>query len=77
MFEPEHKSHFYLILFCVIAIFLGWSIYTQYKPMLIQASCSEIAAGSSGLINNESDLLDPSYSYNNIRSKCLQDSGIK
>lgn len=77
MFEPDKKNHLYLLLVFVVAVVIGWSIYTQYKPLLIKASCSEIAANSSDLIKCENDLFDSSYSYNNIRKKCLEESGIK
>ena len=76
MFEPEHKSHLYLLLVLIVAIFLGWSVYTQYRPMLIKASCSEIAASSSGFIYKEKDIFEPSYSYESIKSKCMQDNGL-
>lgn len=77
MFEPEKKSHLYLLLVLVVAVVIGWSVYTQYKPYLIEASCSEIAASSSNLINEEQEFLEPSNTYENIKRKCLRDSGLK
>ena len=77
MFQPEHKSKFYLFFVLIIAVVIGWSIFTHYKPLIINASCSEIAANSSGFIYEERELYDPTYSYENIRTKCIQDSGLK
>ncbi len=76
MFEPEHKSHWYLIIALGIAVIIGWSIYSQYKPLIIKASCSEIAAKSSDLIYKNIDSFEPVYSYENINKKCIKDSGI-
>lgn len=77
MFEPEHKSKFYLVFVLIVAIVIGWSIFTHYQPLIIQASCSEIAANSSNFIYKERELLDQTYSYDNIKTKCLRDSGVK
>ena len=66
-----------MLLVLVVAVVIGWSVYTQYKPYLIEASCSEIAASSSNLINEEQEFLEPSNTYENIKRKCLRDSGLK
>jgi len=76
MFEPEHKSKWFLLLVFGVAMLVGWSVYNQYKPYLIQASCSEIAATSSNLIYKRNDILESNHSYEYVKSKCIQDSGL-
>jgi hypothetical protein len=77
MFEPERKSHWYLVFVAVVAGVIGWSIHTHYKPLMIRATCSEIATKSSGLVFDEEGSFDSDYTYQKMMRKCLEDSGIR
>jgi len=74
MYEPEHKSKFFLIIIIAIAAFLGWSVFVQYRPMLITVSCSEIAANSTNILGKRFNLEQDNYSYEKVKTQCLEET---
>ena len=72
MYEPEHKSKFYLIIFAAFATIVAWVIINYYKPVVIEAGCSEMASGSSSILGRNLDSLNV-YNYDNIKEQCLND----
>lgn len=45
----------------------------KVKNDIIEAGCSEIAGRSSGLYYKERAIIDPVYSYDNLKARCLQE----
>lgn len=74
MFEPEHKSKWYILLILGIASLIGWSAYKQYRPYIVQTSCSEVAERSSNFLYKNNADFDPTFSYQNVKKKCLVES---
>lgn len=74
MYEPEHKSKLYLLIVAIVAILIGWVFFARYRPMLIEASCNEAAAKSSGLFYTKGqEFFDSSFTYENLKERCVQD----
>jgi len=76
MFKPEGKSKWYFLLIFFIAVLIGWTAYAQYKPLIIKSSCSEIAARSSGFFYSQEGAFEDNYSYEIIKDRCIQNSGL-
>ena len=68
------KSIFYLTLFILSALALGYFFYYQYRPQIIERGCSEIAAQSEQLVFKKGQPQDPEYSYDGVLSRCLTDA---
>ena len=74
MYRPESKKGLYLVIIIAFASIIGWVFLYFYKPALIEASCSDVAAGSSRLFANKKNGLDRNYDYNYIKARCLEDA---
>jgi hypothetical protein len=74
MYEPERGSKLYILLIAAVASLLGWSFFVFYKPMIIEASCSEIAATSSNLLFKNREKYTGEFSFYNVKSDCVLQS---
>ena len=68
------KSAFYFLLLVLFATALGFLFYNNYRPQIVERGCAEIAAQSSDLIFNNKKPNDPTYEYENVKQRCLEDS---
>jgi len=73
MYTPEHKSKIYLLVIAGVASLIGWAILTQYRPMLIETSCSEVAANSSNVLSKRYTIEDDDFSYETVKKECLHE----
>ena len=73
MYQPS-QSHQYLILLIAFSFVIGIIIWKSLRAQVIEASCSNIAGQSSSVYNMNKQLLDPSYSYDSVRARCLQET---
>ncbi|KKQ35762.1 MAG: hypothetical protein US53_C0071G0004 [Candidatus Woesebacteria bacterium GW2011_GWA1_37_7] len=74
IYETPKKSKVYLFAVAAFASLIGWAYMNFYKPQVIEASCSEIAVKSSNLFRSNNNLLEPSYTYEYLKAKCMDDS---
>lgn len=75
MASSETKGKLYLLIIAASAFLIGWAFNSFLKPAMIEAGCGQIASKSSVLYYKERSLVDPVYSYDNLKAKCLQDAG--
>jgi len=74
MYRPESKNGLYIFLIASLALIIGWIFLYQYRPVLIEANCSDVAASSTNLFGKNQNILDPNYDYNYLKAKCLEDA---
>jgi hypothetical protein len=70
----QHKGKIYLMIFILSAFFLVFIVNTKMKTTIIEAGCSDVASRSSSLLNRGVEGFDDIYSYENLKSKCLQEA---
>ena len=68
----QGNSTLYLFILGLVAALIGWAFLAYFRPILIEAGCSDIASKSSGFYNKDLKSLDDYYSYDNLKAKCLQ-----
>jgi len=73
VYEPDHTSKFYLFLIAAFASLIGWAFFTFYRPVIIEAGCSDIAANSANYFSKNKKDIDAQYEYENIKARCLGD----
>ena len=73
MYVPEHKSKLYFLLVVAVASLIGWVIFVQYRPMLIETSCSEVAVNSSDILGKRYSIDDNDFSYETVKQECLDE----
>ncbi|OGM32987.1 hypothetical protein A3D01_05690 [Candidatus Woesebacteria bacterium RIFCSPHIGHO2_02_FULL_39_13] len=74
MYQTESKKGLYIVLILAVASMVGWVFLFYYRPVLIEASCSDIANNSTNLFNRQQNELDPNYNYDYLKSRCLEDA---
>lgn len=72
MYTPEGKSKVYLLIVFIVASLIGWGIFNFYRPIIIEASCSEISANIFSSISRYS--IGEENSYETIKQKCVRNS---
>ncbi|OGM24012.1 hypothetical protein A2865_00470 [Candidatus Woesebacteria bacterium RIFCSPHIGHO2_01_FULL_39_17] len=73
MYQPEHKSKVYFFILAAFASFIGWAFLTFYRPLVIKAGCSEIAAKTSSVIGSKNGELENYFSFDNEKNRCLEE----
>lgn len=74
MYEAENKSNIvYLVIFGAALSLIIWAIFMRFRPLILEASCSEIASSSSNIVKGAHTLY-PDSSFENVKSRCLEDS---
>jgi hypothetical protein len=76
MYEPEKRSKMYLVIVAACASLIGWAFFTYYRPLLIDASCSEVAVQASSISLKKRYEIDPFYNYDNVKARCKEDVNI-
>lgn len=74
MYRPESKKGLYIVFILAIASIIGWAFLYFYRPVIIEASCSDIASNTSGVLSKRQYELDPNYSYDYLKTRCLEDA---
>ena len=72
MYEPDRKSRGYLYVLLAFAGMIAYAMVVYLNPLIVQASCSETAQKSAGLVKR-GFLEDPYSSYDYNTAKCLTD----
>ena len=75
MYEPARRSKLYLLIIAAMASLIGWAFFTFYRPLVIEAGCSEIAANTSTVLGKRNSEVDAFFSYDNTKHRCLEDLG--
>lgn len=73
MYKPDRKSRIYLYVIFIVASLVGWFFFIYSKPLITETACSEIASKSTYFVSKRYQL-DPENSYENIKSRCLEES---
>jgi len=73
MYTPEHKSKLYLLLVLAVASLIGWAVFVRYRPMLVETSCSEVAANSSDILGKRYSINNNDFSYETVKRECLNE----
>ena len=71
--KMPQKSKIYLLIIGALASLIGWGFYTYLRPQIIEAGCADIAEKSSGIYYKNRILMDPSYNFDNLKARCLED----
>ena len=73
IYKPEGggSGKKFLVIFAALASLVGWAMIKKYKPVVLEAGCSEIAANSATLTMDSE--IDPGVSYNKTKDRCLYD----
>ncbi len=74
MSKTEHKSKIYFLILIGFALLIYLLFRVKYQPILIEASCSEIASFSSNLLGDRYSLDENEFSYNSIKNDCLKET---
>jgi hypothetical protein len=74
IYEPEHKSKAYLVFVAAVAAILAWGVFVNYRPLIIAATCSEVAADSSGILTSRYKDINSDYTYEKVKNDCLDKS---
>ncbi len=74
MYKPEKENKHYFLVICAVASLVGWAFFTYYRPIVVESSCSDIAATSSNLYLRKRDKLDPYFTYENVKARCLEET---
>ena len=69
----KYFNGFYFLIFTISALLIAWYAWGKIRPTLIESSCSDIAQRSSGLYYKNRQTLDPQYTYDNLKARCLDD----
>ena len=73
----KHKSKLYLSLFLATAIILAWGAWNNYRPIVIYASCSDIAERTSSIVKRNSiGEKEDANKFEETLGTCLRDSGL-
>jgi hypothetical protein len=72
----KYKSKLFLLFFAFSALVLAWGVWTNYRPSIILASCSDIAYKSSSISKRYSILDDTENKYDVYLEGCLHDAGL-
>ena len=75
--STKHKSKFYLLIFVLTAIVLGWGVWNNYRPRIILASCYDIADRSLNLQKRSSLFEETELTYQETLQGCLRDAGLQ
>ncbi len=74
IYKPQHRSKAYLFIIAGIASLFGWALLKFYRPIVIEASCNEIAASSGSLYKNHPTDIDAVYfTPDNVKARCIED----
>ena len=68
------KSKVFLLVFSVTAGLLAWSVWFNYRPQVIYASCVDIADRTQ-LIEARANLEIDDQNFDYLLNNCLQDAG--
>jgi hypothetical protein len=73
MYQAHHTNFFYLFIVGFVASLIGWAVIAYYKPMIIEASCADIASKSNGLYKKR-DVVETAYNFDTVRDQCVSDA---
>ncbi len=76
MYKPENNNTHYFLIVIATASLIAWAFFTYYKPIIIEASCSDIAEGSSGLYAKRKEIYDPRFTYENLKVRCIEEASV-
>ncbi|MCS7091902.1 MAG: hypothetical protein NZM26_00945 [Patescibacteria group bacterium] len=73
MYETKQTNYLYLFIFVCFSLAFGMLVFFYYKPMIINAQCSDVASKSS-FIYKDRNLIDPTLNYDSLKEKCIQEA---
>ncbi len=73
IYKPEGggSGKKFLVIFAALASLIGWAMIKKYRPLVLEAGCSEIAANSSSFTMDSE--IDPRVVFNKTKDRCLHD----
>lgn len=74
MYEPERKDKLYFLVVAAFASIIAWGFFTLYRPIIIEASCSEIAVSVMTIKVKDNDVLGITTPYDIIKDKCIRNA---
>ena len=72
MYQTNNSSQFFMTLFFLTALAIGYGMYIYMQPLRIEAECSELALKTSGL--TKSFRYDPVTDYDLNKNECLENA---
>ena len=69
------RSKLFMFIFVATAIILAWGAWNNYRPMVIYASCNDIASKSSNIQKRTEILQDTDQDFDIVLNDCLSSAG--
>ena len=70
--KPPHKSNVYLFAVAAVAFIIGWTFMYKYRPQIVEAGCSNVAARSSNFLQSE-EAKSSTFNYEDVKTRCILD----
>lgn len=75
--SDKTKSRIHLLIFLNFAVLIGWYFWTEVRPNLIYAACSDVATRSSSVSDRYNLNFDADKEYRQQRDDCLMNATAK
>jgi hypothetical protein len=72
MYKPKKDSSFYMLVFLAVCSLATWAFLKFYRPVMVEAACSEMALRSSSGGSQLLEIYYPDADYDTLKANCLE-----